>query len=83
MYIWALRGSEEALGPKHTLILIIVNNLGLLYADQGKLAEAKKMYIRALQGKREALRLKHTLILRTVNNLGLLYKLVEVEKMYI
>lgn len=37
MYERALRGYEEALGPKHTSTLDTVNNLGLLYADQGKL----------------------------------------------
>jgi hypothetical protein len=60
MYIRALQGNEEALGPKHTLTLQTVNNLAILYADQGKLGEAEEMYIRALQGKEEALRLKHT-----------------------
>ncbi|KAK7177537.1 NB-ARC and TPR domain protein, partial [Paraphaeosphaeria sporulosa] len=46
---------EEALGPKHTSTLSTVNNLGSLYADQGKLAEAEAMYSRALQGYEEAL----------------------------
>ncbi|KAF7502885.1 hypothetical protein GJ744_004954 [Endocarpon pusillum] len=61
-------------------------NLGLLYADQGKLAEAEAMYTRALQGKEEALGPKHTSTLDTVNNLGNLYKnqgkLAEAEAMY-
>jgi Tfp pilus assembly protein PilF len=48
MYTWALQGSEKALGPDYTLTLNTVNNLGNLYADQGKLAEAEKIYIRAL-----------------------------------
>ena len=73
MYIRALQGKEEALGPDHTSTLSTVNNLGLLYADQGKLAEAEKMYIRALQGKEEALGPDHTSTLDTVNNLGILY----------
>ena len=60
MYIRALQGKEEALGPDHTSTLDTVNNLGNLYADQGKLAEAEKMYIRALQGKEEALGPDHT-----------------------
>jgi hypothetical protein len=47
MYIRALQGCEEALGPGHTSTLQTVNNLGLFYADQNKLAEAEKMYIRA------------------------------------
>ena len=58
MYIRALQGKEEALGPKHTSTLDTVNNLGNLYADQGKLAEAEKMYIRALQGYEDALSLE-------------------------
>ena len=45
MYIRALEGKEEALGPDYTSTLDTVNNLGVLYADQGKLAEAEKMYI--------------------------------------
>ncbi|KAF2228438.1 hypothetical protein EV356DRAFT_457840, partial [Viridothelium virens] len=45
MYIQALQGREEALGSKHTSTLRTVNNLGLFYADQGKLAEAEEMYI--------------------------------------
>jgi tetratricopeptide (TPR) repeat protein len=87
MYLRALQGYEEALGPDHTSTLNTVNNLGLLYADQGKLAEAEKMYLRALRGKEEALGPDHTSTLDTVNNLGLLYadqgKLAEAEKMYL
>jgi tetratricopeptide (TPR) repeat protein len=55
MYIRALQGCEEALGPDHTSILDTVNNLGNLYKNQGKLAEAEKMYIQALQGYEDAL----------------------------
>ena len=87
MYMWALQGKEEALGPKHTSTLDTVNNLGVLYKDQDKLDEAEKMYMRALQGYREALGPKHTSTLNTVHNLGVLYsdqgKLDEAEKMYI
>ncbi|RMZ81359.1 hypothetical protein DV738_g2165, partial [Chaetothyriales sp. CBS 135597] len=87
MYIRALQGKEEALGPDHTSTLDTVNNLGSLYTSQGKLAEAEKMYIRALQGKEKALGPDHTSTLDTVNNLGNLYsdqgKLAESEKMYI
>lgn len=48
MYRRALEGTEKALGPEHTSTLVIVNNLGLLYAYQNKLAEAEAMYRRAL-----------------------------------
>jgi tetratricopeptide (TPR) repeat protein len=62
------------------------HNLGLLYADQGKLAEAQSMYERALAGREKALGAEHTSTLTTVNNLGIIYKnqgkLHEAEKMY-
>jgi hypothetical protein len=44
MYQRALAGHEKALGPGHTSTLNTVNNLGLLYSNQGKLAEAEQMY---------------------------------------
>src|ERR1700684_4500321 len=63
-----------------------LDNLGILYADQGKLDEAEKMYQRALQGYEKAWGPDHTLTLDTVYNLGPLYKsqgkLDEAEKMY-
>jgi len=55
MYIRALQGCEKALGPDHTSTLLTVNNLGILYSNQGKLAEAEAMYDRALQGYEDAL----------------------------
>jgi tetratricopeptide (TPR) repeat protein len=55
MYQHALRGYEKAWGPEHTPTLDTVNNLGNLYADQGKLTEAEQMYQRALQGYEKAL----------------------------
>ena len=41
--------------PEHTSTLDTVNNLGILYADQGKLALAEQMYERALRGNETAL----------------------------
>jgi len=86
MYQRALQGYEKAYGPEHTLTLEPVNNLGILYADQGKLAEAEQMYQLALQGKEKAYGPEHTSTLNTVNNLGALYidqgKLAEAEQMY-
>ncbi len=62
------------------------HNLGLLYADQGKLTEVEKVYQRALEGREKAWGAEHTSTLDTVNNLGALYKnqgkLAEAEKMY-
>jgi tetratricopeptide (TPR) repeat protein len=62
------------------------HQLGDLYRDQDKLAEAEQMYERALRGKEKALSAKHTSTLETVHNLGRLYadqgKLAEAEQMY-
>jgi len=44
----ALRGYEKAWGPEHTSTLDTVNNLGNLYADQGKIVDAEEMYVRTL-----------------------------------
>ncbi|KIM94424.1 hypothetical protein OIDMADRAFT_60751 [Oidiodendron maius Zn] len=61
------------------------HNLGLLYRDQGKLAEAEEMYKRALQGREKAFGPEHILTLDTVNCLGILYldqdKLADAEEM--
>jgi tetratricopeptide (TPR) repeat protein len=84
MYIRALQGYEEALGPDHISTLDTVQNLGILYSDQGKLAEAEAMYIRALQGYEEALEPDHISTLDTLCCLGDLYrmqqKLVKAER---
>ena len=62
------------------------HQLGLLYLNQGKLAEAEQMYQRALQGREKALGAEHMSTLDTVNNLGILYrnqgKLAEAEQMF-
>ncbi|KAF1960998.1 hypothetical protein CC80DRAFT_269456 [Byssothecium circinans] len=85
MYKRAMRGHEEALGPKHTSTLNTVGNLGSLYYSQGKLTKAEHMYERALQGTEEALGPNHTSTLSMVSNLGVLYysqgKLAEAEQM--
>jgi tetratricopeptide (TPR) repeat protein len=67
-----LKRYEEALGPDYILTLAIVNNLGLFYANQGRLEDAEKVYQRALEGYQKTLGSDHTLTLATVENLGLL-----------
>ena len=54
MYLRALEGYEKAWGAEHTSMLDTVDNLGLLYADQSKMAEAEAMYVRVLQGYKKA-----------------------------
>ena len=86
MYIRALQGKEEALGPDHTSTLSTVGNLGLLYKTQGKLTEAEEMFTRALRGFEKAFGQSHMLVLRAINNLGDLYldhgKLDDARKMF-
>jgi hypothetical protein len=43
-------GERKGAGPEHTLTLDTVSNLGILYTDKGKMAEAEAMYMRALVG---------------------------------
>ncbi|TAQ87453.1 hypothetical protein B7494_g4230 [Chlorociboria aeruginascens] len=78
MYQRALQGFEKAWGPKHTSTLETINNLGNLYADQGKLIEAEQMYQRALQGHEKAwgpdLIFTYVPALDTIFNLGLLFE---------
>ena len=87
LYLRALRGKEEAWGPKHTSTLSTVNNLGILYKNQDRMREAEEMYLRALRGYEEAWGPKHTSTLSTVNNLGNLYadqgRMREAEEMYL
>jgi tetratricopeptide (TPR) repeat protein len=54
MYLRAQKGYEEALGPKHMSTLDTVNDLAVLYEDQGKTKEAEGLYLRALRGYEEA-----------------------------
>ncbi|KAK6063795.1 NB-ARC and TPR domain-containing protein [Seiridium cupressi] len=64
-----------------------LNNLAILYSDQGKLQEAEEMYMRALRGYENAWGPDHASLLDTMNNLANLYcdrgKLQEAEEMYL
>jgi hypothetical protein len=44
MFQRALTGKKREWGPKHMRTLTTVNNLGLTYAELGKVEEAKQMY---------------------------------------
>jgi tetratricopeptide (TPR) repeat protein len=51
-----------------------MNSLGILYANQDRLAEAESMYQRALEGFKRTLGSEHLSTLQTVYNLGILYR---------
>jgi len=86
MHTWGIKGKEKALGVDHKSTLRTGNNLGVIYARQGRLAEAEEVLIRALEGYKRALGADHTLTLSTVDNLGNLCrdqgKKADTEKMY-
>jgi tetratricopeptide (TPR) repeat protein len=86
MYRRALDGYEKTYGLEHTETLDAVNNLGLLYTDQGRLKNAEQMLQRALSGYEKTCGPEHIKTLDTVNNLGLLYadqgRLKDAQHMY-
>ena len=86
MFRRALKGREKAFGRDHKSTLTAVNQLGLLYRDQGKLDKAEEMFWRAREGYEKALGRDHMLKFTAVNNLGLLYrdqgKLEKIEEIY-
>jgi Tetratricopeptide repeat len=77
MYMRALQGKEKMWGPEHTSTLDTVNNLGVLYRDQGKTAEAEAMYVRALQGYQKALGTDHPRTQVIIRNLDQCYAQTE------
>lgn len=87
MYLQALAGYEKLLGPNHISTLRTINNLGLLYTNQGKLDMTKKMHERALAMSEQTLGSDHNTTLDIVHNFGALYwnqgKFDEAEQMYL
>lgn len=69
MYVRALVGYKKALGSDHISTLGIVNNLGSLYTNRGKLNEAEAMYLRALAGLEKVLGPEHSSTRCVVRNL--------------
>jgi hypothetical protein len=70
MYLRALAGKETVFGREHISTLKTVNNLGVLYDNQGKLAEAEEMYVRVLTGFEQSVEPDHTLTLTRSSILG-------------
>jgi tetratricopeptide (TPR) repeat protein len=73
-----LEGSEQRElcfeeGEEVQTLLVAIRNIGVLYAGQGKLAEAALLHELALRGKEEVLGPKHILTLETVGSLGNVY----------
>ncbi len=65
---------EQTRGPDHPEFAKTLNNLALLYSDQGRGAEAEPLYQRALAIYEESLGPDHPSLAKTLNNLALLYR---------
>ena len=74
LYLRALEGLEEKLGPKHLDTLSTAQNLAGVYRDQGRYEEAEKLNQRTLEGYEEKLEPKHPNTLRIAQNLAVVYR---------
>jgi tetratricopeptide (TPR) repeat protein len=79
-----IRRNLKGLGESNPDVAISLNNLGLLYADQGRLDEAKSHYEQALLIQKSLFGETNLDIATTLNNLALLFysqhNLLEAEK---
>jgi tetratricopeptide (TPR) repeat protein len=74
MYVEALAMWRRALPEDHPLIASSLNNLALLYYEQGRYEEAEAMYAEALAMWRRALPEDHPDIATSLNNLAVMYR---------
>jgi tetratricopeptide (TPR) repeat protein len=76
----------ESFGEKDTRLATTLNDLALLYTDQGKYAEAEPFFQRSLAIWEKALGPEHPDVAIILNNLGLLYtdqgKYAEAEPLF-
>ncbi|KAK5684545.1 hypothetical protein LTS10_004415 [Elasticomyces elasticus] len=76
LYLRGLGRYIEAFGSEHMCTIYMLNRLGNLYSDHGKMKEAEEMYVRALGGQAGAWEARHmpnSLTLIIISNLGRLY----------
>lgn len=77
---------EKGLPPDNLDVVTANGNLGKLYFDRGKYAEAEEEYQRALRIRKEKLGEKHPLVASSLNSLAALYserdQLAEAEDRY-
>jgi CHAT domain-containing protein/Flp pilus assembly protein TadD len=65
---------EKALGRDHPAVATALNNLALLYHNQGRYAEAEPLYQRSLAIREKALGRDHPYVATSLNNLAELYR---------
>ncbi len=78
---------EKTLGQDHLDVADSLNNLGVLYHDQGKYDEAEQLHKRALEIRKKVLKPDHPDVANNLNNLALLYhkqgKYIKAKPFYI
>ncbi|CAI6331911.1 unnamed protein product [Periconia digitata] len=65
---------KEVLGSEHPDTLVSINQLGVIFASQGKNEDAKSMYQQALQGRIKVLGAEHPNTLASMTSLAAIYK---------
>jgi hypothetical protein len=74
-----LIAGENVLGPEHPDTAASVNNLGVLFGDQGDLAAAQPLLERALAIREKALGPEHPDTAMSLNNLAFLHRLTAIS----
>src|SRR5947208_2802210 len=74
VYIRALAIREKALGPEHSSVAWVLNNLALLYSKQARFAEADLLYKRTLASVEHTFGPDHPNVATVLNNLAQLYQ---------
>jgi CHAT domain-containing protein/Tfp pilus assembly protein PilF len=69
----ALEAAERALGPDHSYVGYLLNELGFLQRERGEYAKAEASYQRALAIYEKALGPDHPQTVDSINGLGLVY----------
>jgi CHAT domain-containing protein/Tfp pilus assembly protein PilF len=64
---------QQALGPGHPQVAVVLNTLAVLYLDQGQYAQAEPLFQQTLTIWEQALGSTHPQVAMILNNLGTLY----------
>jgi tetratricopeptide (TPR) repeat protein len=86
LYLRSLAIWEKALGADHLGVAQLLNNLAILYRNQGRLADAQPFFERSLAIRERALGADNPDVATSLNNLAILYadqgRLAEAEPLY-
>ena len=76
LHLRSLAIRKKVLGPGHLDVASSLNNLAVLYKDQGRYAEAEKLFQRSQTITEKAVGPEHPDMARNLNNLALLYRIL-------